>query len=68
MTLTLEKEYIYLGVTLIVLFIQLFNTHRLSKIKLEIDAIWQQIALMAIASGGAIDKLDKKIDGKEDKK
>lgn len=68
MTLTLEKEYIYFGVTMVVLLIQLYNTYRVSKMRSELENIWQQIAMMAIASGGAFDKLDKKIDGKEDKK
>jgi hypothetical protein len=68
MTFTLEKEYVYFGVTLLVLLIQLYNTYRMGKIRSEVDSIWQQIAIMAIASGGAFEKLEKKIDGKEDKK
>ena len=68
MTFTLEKEYVYFGVTLLVLLIQLYNTYRMGRIKSEVESIWQQIAVMAIASGGAFDKLEKKIDGKEDRK
>jgi len=68
MTFTLEKEYVYFGVTLLVLLIQLYNTYRMGRIRTEIEGIWQQIALMAIASAGAFDKLEKKIDDKEDKK
>jgi len=68
MTFTLEKEYVYFGVTLLVLLIQLYNTYRMGRIKSEVDSIWQQIAVMAIASSGAFDKLEKKIDGKEDRK
>jgi hypothetical protein len=68
MTFTLEKEYVYFGVTLLVLLIQLYNTYRMGRIKSEVDNIWQQIAVMAIASAGAFDKLEKKIDGKEDRK
>jgi len=68
MTFTLEKEYVYFGVTLLVLLIQLYNTYRMGRIKSEVDSIWQQIAVMAIASAGAFDKLEKKIDDKEDRK
>jgi hypothetical protein len=68
MTLTVQPQYIYFVVTLIVLLIQLYNTYKLNKIKTEVDSIWQQIAVMAIASASAFDKLEKKIDGKEDKK
>lgn len=67
MTFTLEKDYVYFAVTLIVLLIQLYNSWRMSRISSQIDSLWQQIAIMAIASGGAFDKLDKKIDGKQDK-
>ena len=68
MTFTLEKEYVYFGVTLLVLLIQLYNSYRISRMNAQIDSIWQQIAVMAIASSGAFDKLEKKIDGKEDRK
>lgn len=68
MTFTLEKEYVYFAVTLLVLLIQLYNTYKIGKIKNEVENIWQQIAVMAIASAGALDKLDRKIDEKEDKK
>lgn len=68
MTFTLEKEYVYFGVTLLVLLIQLYNSYRISRMNAQVDSIWQQIAVMAIASSGAFDKLEKKIDGKEDRK
>lgn len=67
MTLTFEKDTVYFVVTLLVLLIQLYNSYRVGKMNSQIDQIWQQIAIMAIASGGAFDKLDKKIDGKQDK-
>ena len=67
MTLTIEKEYVYFGVTLAVLAIQLYNSYRMSKLNSQIDQIWQQLAVMAIASAGAFDKLEKKIDEKQEK-
>lgn len=67
MTFIVEKDYVYFAVTLVVLIIQLYNSWRVSKLSAQIDSIWQQLAIMAIASGGAFDKLEKKIDGKQDK-
>jgi len=67
MTFTLEKEYVYFGVTLLVLLIQLYNTYRIGKIRSEVDSIWQQIAIMGISAGQLLDKMQKKIDEKADK-
>lgn len=67
MTFTVEKDYIYFAVTLVVLIIQLYNSWRVSKLSAQIDSIWQQLAIMAIASGGAFDKIEKKLDEKQDK-
>lgn len=66
-TLEFEKEHIYFAVTLVVLIIQLYNTWRIGRLRSEIDALWSQISIMAIATGSAFDKIDKKIDGKGNK-
>ena len=66
-TLELEKEHIYFAVTLIVLLIQLYNTWRIGRLKNEIDGLWSQISIMAMAAGTAFDKIEKKIDEKRDK-
>lgn len=68
MTFTVEKEHIYFAVTLIVLLFQLYNTYRISSLKKQVEGLWSQISVMAIAAGGALEKLEKKIDEKEDKK
>lgn len=67
MTFTIEKEYIYFAVTMIVLLLQLYNTWRIGKLKAEIEQVWNQISLMAITAGSAFDKIEKKIDEKRDK-
>jgi len=67
MTFTIEKEYIYFAVTMIVLLLQLYNTWRIGKIKAEIEQVWNQISLMAITAGSAFDKIEKRIDEKQDK-
>ena len=66
-TLELQKEHIYFAVTLIVLLIQLYNTWRIGKLKSEVNALWTQISVMAMAAGTAFDKIEKKIDEKRDK-
>ena len=67
MTFTVEKEYVYFVVTLIVLIIQVYNTYRLGKLKSEVDSIWQQIAIMGISAGQLLEKMQKKLDEKADK-
>ena len=67
MTFTIEKEYIYFAVTMIVLLLQLYNTWRIGKIKAEIEQVWNQISIMAITAGSAFDKIEKRIDEKQDK-
>lgn len=67
MTFTVEKEYVYFVVTLIVLIIQVYNTYRLGKLKSEVDGIWQQIAIMGISAGQLLEKMQKKLDEKADK-
>lgn len=67
MTFTVEKEHIYFAVTLVVLLIQIYNTWRIGKLKSEVEALWSQISVMALAAGTALDKIEKKIDEKQDK-
>ena len=66
-TLELQKEHVYFAVTLVVLLIQLYNTWRIGKLKSEVNALWSQISVMALAAGTAFDKIEKKIDEKQDK-
>ena len=67
MTFTVEKEHIYFAVTLVVLLIQAYNTWRIGKLKSEVEGLWAQISVMAMAAGTAFDKIEKKIDEKQDK-
>lgn len=67
MTFTLEKEYVYFGVSIAVLLLQLYNTYRLNKLEKEVDSVWSQLSVMAIAASSAFDKMEKKVDGKQDK-
>jgi hypothetical protein len=64
----IEPQYIYLGATTVLAILQIINYRKIESLKSEIGSVWQQIAIMAIASAGAFDKLEKKIDEKEEKK
>lgn len=68
MTLTIDPVYVYLGVNSVLALLLIINIRKTDRMKEDINAIWQQLAIMAIASGGAFDKLEKKINEKEEKK
>jgi hypothetical protein len=67
MTFTITKEYLYLGVTILLLLIQVWQMRKIDTLKREIDNIWNQISIIAISAGATIQKLEKKIDEKQDK-
>lgn len=67
MTINITPEYLYLGVTLILMLIQVLQIRRASKLKREIEELWGQISIIAMSAGSMLEKLEKKIDGKQDK-
>lgn len=67
MTINITPEYLYLAVTLILMFIQVLQIRRTSKLKREIEELWGQISIIAMSAGSMLEKLEKKIDGKQDK-
>lgn len=67
MTITLSSEYLYLAVTLVLMFIQVLQIRRSVKLKREIEELWGQISIIAMSAGSMLEKLEKKIDGKQDK-
>jgi len=67
MTFTITREYLYLGVTIVLLLIQVWQMFKIDALKKEIDNIWNQIHIIAISAGNTIQKLEKKIDEKQDK-
>lgn len=68
MTITINPEYVYLGVVLILMIIQVFQWISISKLKKEISSMWTQVSIIAVSSGTILEKMEKKIDAKEDKK
>ena len=67
MTFTLDLTYIYLGVNTILAVLLLYNVNKINRMRDEVNSLWQQIAMMAIASAGAFDKVEKKINEKHGK-
>jgi hypothetical protein len=68
MTITVNPEYVYLGVVLILMLIQVFQWIAISKLKKEVSSLWTQISIIAVSSGTILEKMEKKLDAKEDRK
>lgn len=64
----IEPQYVYLGATTVLAILQIINYRKMENLRSEVTSLWQQIAIMAIASASAFDKVEKKINEKEDKK
>jgi hypothetical protein len=67
MAVTINSEYLYLTVTLILMLIQVLQWRKISKLKREIEDVWSQISILAMSAGGMLDKIKKDLDGKQDK-
>ena len=67
MTFTITTEYLYLGVTILLLLIQVWQLRKVELLKREIKDLWDQIHIIAISAGNTLQKLEKKIDEKQDK-
>jgi hypothetical protein len=67
MTVTINSEYIYLTVTLILMLIQVIQWRKMSKLKKELEDVWSQISILAMSAGSMLEKIKKDIDGKQDK-
>jgi hypothetical protein len=50
------------------MLIQVFQWISISKLKKEISSMWTQVSIIAVSSGTILEKMEKKIDAKEDKK
>ena len=67
MTVTINSEYLYLTVTLILMLIQVIQWRKMSKLKKELEDVWSQISILAMSAGSMLEKIKKDIDGKQDK-
>lgn len=66
MTVTVDRDYLYLGVILILMLIQVLQIRAIRMLKSEVSNLWDQISIIAITTSGLIQKMEKKIDGKQD--
>jgi hypothetical protein len=67
MTVTINSEYLYLTVTLILMLIQVIQWRKMAKLKRELEDVWSQIGILAMSASGMLDKIKKDLDGKQDK-
>lgn len=67
MTFTITREYVYFIVTIILLLMQVWQLRKVDVLKREIRDLWDQIHIIAISAGSTLQKLEKKIDEKQDK-
>lgn len=67
MTFTVTPENIFVAVSLITLLLQAWQLRKLEKLKRDVDDLWEQIRIIAVSTGNAIEKLERKIDAKQDK-
>ena len=68
MTITFTPEIVYLIVVLGLMLIQVIQWVKIAKVKREISDLWTQISIIAVSSGTILEKIEKKLDAKEDKK
>jgi len=68
MEITITEQYIYLIVTLVLMLIQVLQIFSIRKLRREIEDLWQQISILVLTTGNTIQKLEKKIDEKQDVK
>ena len=64
MTVQITTETVYLGVTTILLTIQIWQHYRITKLESQASQIWNQISLLVASISSKLLDLDKKIDDK----
>lgn len=67
MTFTVTMENIFVILSITTLIIQAWQVRKIEKIKVELEDIWQQIKILAISTASKLEKLENKIDEKQDK-
>jgi hypothetical protein len=68
MEITITEQYIYLIVTLVLMLIQVLQIFSIRRLRKEVEDLWQQISILVLTTGNTIQKLEKKIDEKQDVK
>ena len=64
MTVQITTETVYLGVTIILLAIQIWQHYRITKLESQTTQLWNQISILVASISSKLLDLDKKIDDK----
>lgn len=65
MTVVLEEKHLYIGIILLLMFIQIYQQRKIFHLNKEVENIWNQIGTLAFGISNKITELQK--DKKEDK-
>ena len=65
MTVILEEKHFYIGIILLLMFIQIYQQRKIANLNKEIENIWSQLGTLAFGISNKIIELQK--DKKEDK-
>ena len=64
MTVTLQESAVYIGVTVLLIIIQIYQQHLIRNLQKEIRRLWEQAATTAIVTYAKVEELEKKLKDK----
>ena len=64
MTTTLTESTVYIGVTVLLIGLQIYQQFLIRKIQKDIKRLWEQAATSAIVLYSKVEELDKKVNNK----
>lgn len=67
MTINLTQEYLYVGIILILMAIQVYQQKRIAKLEKEVDDIWLQLGVLSQGVTNKLMDLLKDLNNKQDK-
>ena len=67
MTFTITDTTIYIGVTILLIGIQLYHQWVIKNIQKETKQIWEQIGILVVSIGAQLGEVQKSLNQKKDK-
>lgn len=64
MTVTIPESAFYIGLTILLITIQVYQQYQIRNLQKEIRRLWEQAASSAIILFTKVDELDKKVNNK----
>ena len=64
MTVTLQESALYIGVTVLLIGLQIYQQIMIRNLQKDIKRLWEQAASSAIILFSKVDELDKKVNNK----